>query len=135
MTAVGGVPVIQCSARRDALELAWVAVETGSGEQGRYHVAVSRGEWLLASVGAEPVNFPADVNHRLVQRVAQTGACVTAHDQPATLRHESRNVADVATDDDIAALQRDRAAAGSIALDDDEPATARGGGTIRCVAL
>ena len=66
---------------------------------------------LLDAVGAEPGDRAADVEPRLVQRVAERLAGVAAHDEAAPLGHERAHVADRSADDDVGALQRDRRSA------------------------
>src|SRR5207247_2270669 len=95
---------------------------------------VGLGHRLLARIGPQAVQAAADIDYRLVERVAQPGTGVAADDQPARLGHEGRDVPDAAADDNVAALHRDAAAAGCVPLDHHQPAVAAGRGALRCIS-
>ena len=71
-----------------------------------------------------PCDLALDVNHGLVDRIAEVGAGVAAHDEASGLRHEGAHVPDRPADDDVDALHRDPASRTGVALDHDEPAVA-----------
>ena len=56
---------------------------------------------LFLRVGAEAVDFAADVEDGFVEGVAEAGAGVAADDEAAGLGHEGGDVADGAADDDV----------------------------------
>src|SRR5579871_5604087 len=120
---VVAVEVVE-AARRAVAPEAVEAADAGAIEQLAQLGLVLGAQLLLDAVGAEPRDLAADVDARLVQRVAEAIAGVAAHHQPALLRHERAHVTDRPADDDVDALHRDPAAARRVAPDHEQAAAA-----------
>ncbi len=86
---------------------------------------IGGGHLLQLSIRAERPNVAAHVDHRFVERVAETIAGVAAHEHAARLRHERGKTAHIAFDDDVRALERDAATKSRVPADD-EPTAMRG---------
>jgi hypothetical protein len=87
---------------------------------------VAGGKLLDPGVGAQRPDLPADVDHGLVERVAERLRGIAAHQDGPGLGHEPAHVPDVPGDRDRAALERDPGPGGRVALDHDQPAARRG---------
>src|SRR5271170_6074864 len=112
--------VVELTSRPIAAELGCLdVVQLGALEQLREVLEVLCTHLLLDAVGAELGDRSANVQTRLIQRVAQRLAGVAAYDQRALLRHEGAHVADRPAHDDLGSLQRDPAARRGVAVDDE----------------
>ncbi len=98
-----------------------------AGPRGEFPHApdVVLGEFLDPGVGAQRLDLPADVDHGLVERVAERVRGVAAHQDGPGLGHEPAHVSDVPGHRDRAALERDPGPGRRVALDHDQPAARR----------
>src|SRR3954452_6062473 len=111
------------------------AADAGLREQVRDLRAMEVAQLLLDHVGAEAGDRAADVDVRLVHRVAQRVAGVAEHHDRAGLRHERAHVADRALDHDRRTLQGDAAARGGVTADVQQAAVGGGAGRLAGVAV
>src|SRR6266545_5635996 len=93
------------------------------------------GEVFDAGVGAERADPPGHVDHRLVQRVAEGLAGVTADEDGPRLGHEPAHVTDVASHDDRAALERDPSPRAGVSRDRNHTAVGGRAGGLGGVAV
>ena len=119
------VEVVELPRRPVAAELRRVGVAIPApASSSRSCAEVLVAHLLLDAVGARARHRPADVQPRLVERVAERLAGVAAHHQAALLGHERAHVADRAADDDVGALERDPAPRRRVAVDHEQAAAA-----------
>src|SRR2546428_5261963 len=94
-----GVPVVQRAHGRDAPEFLRLVAQSRLAEELLYGGMVRCAHRFLVRVRAEGLDFAADGNHRLVQRVAKRIACLAADDDAARLPPERGGIADPAPAD------------------------------------
>ena len=91
----------------DTLERVGILIPAGAVKQLGERLPVLFTERLLTGVGAQSMDAAAHVDHRFVQRVAESRTGIAADDDAPGLSHEGAHVADAAADDDVTALEGD----------------------------
>jgi hypothetical protein len=79
--------------------------EAGPRREFPHAADVVLGELLDPGVGAQRLDRPADVDHRLIERVAERRRGIAADEDGPGLGHEPAHVPDVPGDRDRAALE------------------------------
>ena len=100
-------PVVELLGGADTLERVGILIPAGAVKQLGERLPVLFTERLLTGVGAQSMDAAAHVDHRFVQRVAESRTGIAADDDAPGLSHEGAHVADAAADDDVTALEGD----------------------------